>query len=89
MTRSPKGSVSLQELSQTRRFKYRYSSRVFYLTLPRKGIMSRIEEDQIRRIIELDILQAVHDGSFHNYRMPNFAENYLYRQLSLEVRKFF
>lgn len=45
--RAPRGSVSLQELSATRRFKYRYHGQPYYLTLPPKKTLSPVLEAQI------------------------------------------
>jgi hypothetical protein len=66
-TRATKGSVSLQILSNHRRFKYRYQSKVYFLTIP-IGIHTIREIEQVRRIIENDCIIGAHDNTQEKYK---------------------
>lgn len=63
--KASKGSVSLQQLPHTRRFKYRYQQKVYYLTLPREETPV---EATVKHIIELDMLQGTHDDTLAKYK---------------------
>ncbi|HEY4062272.1 MAG TPA: site-specific integrase [Puia sp.] len=66
--RASKGSVSLQELGATRRFKYRYQGEPKYLTLPPKKTLTALLEKQISKVIELDISMGTHDNTQARYK---------------------
>lgn len=64
--RASKGTIQTQELACTRRFKYTYQGKYYYLTLPqtpRPGLEGKVAE-QIRK----DIVAGCHDGSGQKYR---------------------
>lgn len=63
--KASKGAVSLQQLPHTRRFKYRYQQKVYYLTLPREETPV---EATVKQIIELDMLQGTHDDTLAKYK---------------------
>jgi hypothetical protein len=63
-----KGSVSLQVLPNTTRFKYRYQRKAFYLTVPRKTEIPALLLEQIRKGIEADVLNNEHDNTQQKYK---------------------
>lgn len=69
-SRASYGSVSLQELKDRRRLKYRYGGREFYVTLPGRP---SVYDEQLKKIIELDILCNNHDNTLKKYK--DFIKN--------------
>lgn len=63
-----KGSVSVQNLNNTTRFKYRYEGKVYFLTIPRKANIHPLVLEQIRRAIETDLLLQEHDNTQDKYK---------------------
>lgn len=66
--KAKKGTVSLQELSDRRRFKYRYQSKPYFLTLPSHYKLPHVKEEHIRRTIEMDIHSGTHDNTQERYK---------------------
>jgi len=66
--KSQPGTVSIQELNDTRRLKYRCKSKVYFITLPCKGILTSTVEKQIAKYIELDVVRGTHDNTLRSYR---------------------
>src|SRR5450755_1012604 len=62
------GTVSIQELSDRRRLKYRCDGKVYFITLPPKGTLEETVEAQIAKYIELDIVRGMHYNSLQSYR---------------------
>lgn len=67
-TRSPKGSVTLQERKYDRRFKYTAGKKRRHLSLPAKGVHSKAFEDSLKKTIELDLLLNRHDHTQQRYK---------------------
>jgi integrase len=67
-TRSPKGSVTLQERKYDRRFKYTADKKRRHLSLPAKGTHSKAFEDSLKKTIELDLLLNRHDHTQQRYK---------------------
>ncbi|PWT73726.1 MAG: hypothetical protein C5B59_12685 [Bacteroidetes bacterium] len=62
------GSVTIQELKDTRRFKYSCQGVYYYITLPKKGSLSPSTENQVAKTIELDMLQGSLDTTRKRYQ---------------------
>lgn len=61
------GTVAFQELSR-RRLKYTYQGNEYYLTLPKRGVLSPEIEKMVAKTIELDVVSGTHDGSQIKYK---------------------
>lgn len=70
--KASKGAITLQELPNTRRFKYRYQKKVYYITLPRQ--VSPIEST-VKNIIMLDLQQGTHDNTLLRYKSIIWGES--------------
>jgi integrase len=68
-TRSPKGSVTLQERKYGRRFKYTANHERRSLRLPAKGVHTKAFEDSLKKTIELDLLNDRHDHTQERYKL--------------------
>jgi len=67
--KAEKGTVSLQKLGTTTRFKYRYAGKVYFLTVPTKSGIPLTIINAIKKGIESDILFECHDDSQLKYKM--------------------
>ena len=68
LNRPTSRGVTLQELPNRRRFRYRYIGTLFNLTLPPKGILPASLEELIKRTIEFDLVGGQHDPTQEKYR---------------------
>ena len=66
--RAPTAVVATQEFSTRRRFKYTYQGNSYYLTIPKKGVLTETPERQIAKLIELDIITGNHDQTQQTYK---------------------
>ena len=66
--RNANATVTLQELATRRRFKYTYHSKEYYITLPKKGVLTDTVERQVAKIIELDIIRGKHANTQQSYK---------------------